>query len=241
VGDLLNVKSADGKTVGIVKIKSLKGTDQAVAILGKGKAKPGQTLEPRKAKKELKAQKRKEHKQETDDRTATESKSAYGVFFGINQTSSDVAINGGTSGLSGTGFSLKGLFDYPLFESIWFRGALGYEQFRAESNDICNNTKCVANIDYLAFDFWGRLMLSQSSRLWLGAGFDLLIPVAKTTTALEESKVTNTSALAVGAGMDYFINKTNYIPVQIEYGMYPKSDTVEASFISVRVGYAGLF
>ncbi|MEK6556331.1 MAG: hypothetical protein AABZ31_13875, partial [Bdellovibrionota bacterium] len=169
-----------------------------------------------------------------------------GGLVGLSMSKADVDLfdsggsAAGSESLDGNGFSAKGLYDYPLFSSIWFRGLLGLEQFNVAggTNTACSG-KCETEIMYLTFDFWGRYVLSQgTTRPWIGAGGALLFPVTKSSSALKEGSITNTNIFAIGGGLDFFMSPKAYIPVQIEYNMYPKSDTVTASAIVIRAGYA---
>jgi hypothetical protein len=146
----------------------------------------------------------------------------------------------GTVELSGSGFSAKGMYDYPLLPFLTFRAIGGIEQFvvGGANNTECGG-ECNAEITYLTLDFWGRFpVTSGATKVWLGAGFDLLFPMSKSATALDEASITNTSILGVGGGIDWPLSPTSYVPVQIEYGLYPSSDQVKASAIMIRAGYA---
>jgi hypothetical protein len=242
-GEIFKVIGKNGKATGLVKILSVKN-GKAVARLGKGKAEIGGDLKPRGSSKSK--DKKKTDSYAGDNAPPRESKSAWGALIGFNQTAADILVGPGeTRELKGNGFSLKGLFDYPLTDYLWFRGAAGYEQFATSSSyNQCGATtdqECKANINYLTFDFWGRITFGDEPRLWVGGGFDVLVPISKDSTALEENKITNTSLMAIGGGADIFINDTSYVPVQVEYGLYPKSNTVEATSMALRVGYAMTF
>jgi outer membrane protein W len=142
--------------------------------------------------------------------------------------------------MSGSGFSARALMDYSLWTHIWFRGMFGLENFKAEGGNICgaaNNTLCSVDISYLSLDLWGRYLFSTGAiRPWVGIGFNLLFPSSKSSTALEEKSITSTSVIAPGGGVDWFLSPDMYIPIQVEYGLYPPSDTVKANNISIRLG-----
>lgn len=241
----------DGKRVGIIKIRAIKGS-KALAQLGKGQASQGDQLVLRGAKAASPSQAA-AAESATDDSGATgvrllKQNGYWGIVGGLSQSSATVDLRNaagaslGTVDLSGMGFNLKGLFDYPMFSAVWFRAMGGVEQFVAggTNNNNCG-TECTIDITYLTADFWGRLVFGSNHRWWAGAGFDLLFPLSKSSTALDESSITNTSILGVGGGVDFILKSGAYIPVQIEYGMYPESDQVKASAIMIRAGYATRF
>jgi hypothetical protein len=160
-----------------------------------------------------------------------------------NATNQDL----GTASMSGYGFSAKGLFDYELFPQIWFRGTAGLETFNAEagsrgSGRDCgpgNSDACNAKLMYLTFDFIGRYVFGQGSfRPWLGGGLGLLFPASKDATALDPASISTTNVIVFAGGFDWFTSPTFYVPVSIEYGLLPKSDEVEASWIALRAGFA---
>lgn len=241
VGQIYNVMNPEGKSVGVVKITKV-GSARAVALLGKGRAEAGYDLKLR----SRPAKKIKEPVAASEKTSSKKSNSYIGGLVGISMISADVDLfdtsgaAAGKTSLDGNGFSVKGLYDTALVDSIWFRGLIGLEQFNGSgSTNLACNGKCETEILYLTFDFWGRFFITKSTvRTWIGAGGSLLFPLTKDSSALKESSITNTNIFGLGGGLDYFLSEKTYIPFQIEYNMYPKSDTVTASSIAIRAGYA---
>ncbi|MCB0357948.1 MAG: hypothetical protein KDD40_13115, partial [Bdellovibrionales bacterium] len=100
-----------------------------------------------------------------------------------------------------------------------------------------NDSACDVEISYLALDLWGRYVMTQGTfRPWVGIGFNLLFPSSKASTAIDEESITSTSVFAGGLGFDWFFKSDMYLPVQIEYGIYPSSDTVKANYLAARFG-----
>lgn len=250
-GDIFVVYDPAGKRKGLVKVKGVKG-NRAVGIVGKGKVQAGWQMKI--------SDKAGKSKTSNSGKTARASapqspspsptgKSFWGLMGGLAMDSMSVDIDGDgssdkTVSLDGMGFSAKGLFDYELFSQVWFRGLAGIEGLDASgSSEVgCGGKACSVSIYYLAADLWGRFVFSTGSfRPWLGAAFSLMFPLSKEATALEDSSITNTSAISVGGGVDWFTSETFYIPLQLEYSMLPKSETVEASAIAVRAGIAMAF
>jgi hypothetical protein len=248
VGQIYTVRDANDKAVGLIKITKV-GRGKAVAVLGKGTAKSGQTIKLRA--KQTKTAKKSSGSDSSAESSEKTTDTYWGFMAGFSMASADVDLfdaggnPAGSVSLDGNGFSAKGLYDFPLFSSINFRGLLGIEQFNVSgaTNASCTGSgKCETEIMYLTFDFWGRLMLSQgTTRPWVGLGGALLFPLSKSSTALKENSITNTNIFAFGGGLDFFLSPKTYIPVQVEYNMYPKSDTVKASSIVIRGGFATEF
>jgi outer membrane protein W len=238
-GQIFYVLSNGGKKRGIIKIRKVKG-DRAIAVLGKGRARKGWTIAER------------GKKGKSSARRGSRGSSHWGVMGGysMQSMSSEISVDDGngnitaqTTNMSGSGFSAKAIMDYQLFSSILFRGMVGMEMFSTSSADtFCGNggdEECTADITYLTLDLWARYAFSPGGlRPWVGLGFDLMFPMAKEATAIDDSSITNTSVIAFGGGIDYMINSKTYIPLQIEYGIFPSSKEVTASTITARFGIA---
>lgn len=245
-GQILEILGKDGKVRGVVKIQRIKGRS-ALAVLGKGRADSGDDVRPRQATKRSKVGSKSSRKSKPARTSTTEKQQAHlGFIAGMSMNSATVdlrnpsGVSVGTVDLSGTGFSAKGIYDYPLLPFLTFRALGGIEQFNVggANNSECGG-ECNAEITYLTLDFWGRFPLtSGATKVWIGGGFDLLFPLSKSATALDEASITNTSILGIGGGLDWPLSPKTYIPVQIEYGLYPSSDQVKAGAIMIRAGYA---
>ena len=256
-GDIFLVLNKNGKRQGTVQILKVKGK-KAMARLKSGKAKKGLRMKFSKKGKikavKKRAPRRMEEPMPSLDKFAkfnTNLKSFYGVMAGYSLDSMTAAIDQGggvtqDATMEGNGFSGRIFFDYPLWESIGFRGMLGIENFTGESEDkICgasNDEICDIEISYISLDLWGRwLLMSGSFRPWLGVGFNLLFPSSKLSTAIEEDSITSTSVIAPGIGVDWYIKRNMYIPIQFEYGLFPSSESVSASYIAARLGVAFMY
>ncbi|MBK7843092.1 MAG: hypothetical protein IPJ71_05255 [Bdellovibrionales bacterium] len=241
-GQAFYIVGSGGKKKGILKIVSIKA-DKAIASLGKGKAAEGDTLLARESSGSSGSSKAKSSSSAREHKSSSTSTMAWGILLGMGMNSMSVDLDitpTQTASLAGSGISYKALFDYALFEKIWFRGTLGMENFSAEGDVVstaCGNAICKVNIQYLTLDFWARYLFSlKSFRSWLGAGFTLWFPMSKETTALEESSITNTSVMAIGGGFDWYMNDKFFVPFQVEYGLLPASEQVSATTIAIRLG-----
>lgn len=244
-GDTFFAVKADGKRTAIIQISKVKG-EKATGKITKGKASEGQSLEAKGAGKVAKSGSHRSHDVVS---AAPSGRSYWGAIAGYGMDSMTVNINDSVTNafkqkgdLSGTGYSIKGLFDYELFSQVWFRGTSGLEMFNVTGSALCgsgNAQTCNAKINYLTFDFLGRYVFSTGNiRPWAGAGLGLLFPMSKSATALQASSIATTNVMVIAGGADWFINPNMYIPVSIEYGILPKSDEVEAKWIALRVGVA---
>ncbi len=251
VGDTYFALDASGKKKAILKISKLKG-DKAIAKIGKGKVESGMTSQKRAG--GSSGSSGSGTSTASSGGGASTSRAFIGGMLGFAMDSMTAAVNNrttnakiGDADMKGNGFSGKAMFDYEVFDQIWFRGMAGVEQFSVAGSLNTNNTaafctSCSVNITYLSFDFIGRYVFSKSTfRPWVGFGVSLLFPATKESNALNSSSIGTTNVLAPQGGFDYFISRNSYIPVSIEYGILPKSATVDASWIAIRAGYAFSF
>jgi hypothetical protein len=264
-GDMFFTLGTDGKKKGLIKVEKIKG-DKAIGKLGKGKAEVGMALQ-RKSGSATASGSGSTGSGSTGSgssasgTTPGSARSYFGVMAGYTRDSMKTKVNDkdsssptviGEAAMTGSGFSLKGLFDYELFKQVWFRGTVGIEQFNVagsfqrtatSTNNIPNCDSCTTSIMYLAFDFVGRYVFSEGKfRPWLGFGISMLMPVTKSTTALAAESIGTTNVMIPQAGFDFHISPRSYIPVSLEYGLLPKSDTVpEANWIGIRSGFAMTF
>ncbi|MEQ1722376.1 MAG: hypothetical protein ABL930_04320 [Pseudobdellovibrio sp.] len=146
--------------------------------------------------------------------------------------------------LKGSSFGLSGSIDFPVVDWLILRGVGGYEPFVAEGSarfnscDSALSTSCTANITYVSAAGYARFDITKSKALvWVAFGGAVKFPLAKSTTALRADDVKMTFTVAAAAGLDYFINNKNFIPVSLEYQLFPSSDTVSANSIMLRAGY----
>ncbi len=251
VGDILNIKNDSGKVVGITKITRIKG--QLAEGLLKGKATKGfqLSLRPPKSKtaqpkssgnSQAAAQEDDEGKSGGGDSSSDSLKMMIGGLFGYNSSKMDATLPSTNTdvALSGSGFSLKALLDVPFFSWASFRGLAGFEQLNVDGANECSGT-CKVEITYITADFWARYMINMNDgpiKPWVGAGFSVMFPMSKDATAIAESSITNTNTFSLGGGVDWGLQSGSYIPLQLEYNLYPSTDSVKTTAITFRGGYA---
>ena len=230
-GDMFYVISRNGKKRGLIKILKNKG-DKSIAKLGRrGRARRGWTLT--------------EYTRESAHSGALGQKNRWGLLAGMGNNSMSIKIKNNNqeniADMSGSGFLVKGLYDYKFSKMIWFRGLIGMKQISVSSSDkFCgktHNKPCQTDISYLTTDLWGRWVLRQQGSLfpWVGGGLSLLYPLSSETTTIEKDSIVTTSILTLGGGFDWAFGSF-VIPFQVEYNMFPPSDEVETSSIAIQMG-----
>lgn len=239
VGDILKIQGSGGKSTGLVKILKVKGKF-AHGIL-KGKAKKGQTVVLRGSPKSKKGSVA--SKSSGTSESSGSGSNFWGVMVGLNSTSAKVLTTSNTEvDLKGMSYSVLAFMDFALMPQLNVRAMTGLEQFKVTGDPVCAGAECNANITFLALDAWARYLFTTSDyRPWVGAGFYMLFPMAKDSTALDDGSITNTSVFAFGGGLDIILSETSMIPIQVEYDLYPSSDTVKASAMAGRIGYGMSF
>lgn len=235
-----------GKRVGIIKIKTVKG-GKAIGTLTKGRATVGSTLQARSS-----------AKASTPTPTASspriqkrKSSIGVGVLLGFSQNTMSLTAQNPDSPsdqedvtLKGNSFSAKGFFDYDFSPSLTFRGAVGLEPFSGKgsiSQNICSDgtsTSCEATFNYIAFEGSAHYNFTTSgTRYWAGLGYSFLMEMSKSINIpnLQSEGKTN-QVLLFGGGADFMMGN-GFVPVVIEYGMFPGSSNVTANAIYIRGGY----
>ena len=184
------------------------------------------------------------------------SKMAGGFLVGMAQNSMAITVQSATAPftqaaatLTGTSFNLKGFLDYDLNPSFTFRGAAGLETFNVTGSigsplcDLGTNSTCTVGFNYLAFEGSAHYnFLSGPTRAWVGLGYSFLVAASKSNNIpnLDTSSSTN-QLILISAGVDFPVGKSSFIPVVVEYGMFPGSSNVTATAIYARVGYGFSF
>lgn len=247
-GDKYFLINSAGKKKAIVQITKVKG-GQALGRITAGKAEVGMNLIRGGSSSSPVAQSSRHDSggSSYSGHGFLRSRSYWGPMLGYGLDSMSVDLNTTpvqSTSMSGSAFAVNAFFDYKLFERVWFRGAAGYQGFSVKSSMTCPNTTaaCNANISYFDFSFLGRYLFTDTAfRPWAGAGFDLIFPVSKSSTALDSGSINTTGVIVITAGFDWSINQNMYIPVSIEYGLFPHSSSVNADWITARIGVAWPF
>lgn len=261
VGDEFFIIDAESKKrFGILRISQVK-PNKALGLVLKGRANKGQTLQA-KARSSISADVTPEMIQKgtvpsapsmtSDGGYLRVLKSSYGILGGLssNSMSANVAYNGpiglvqSNVEMKGNGLSIGGFYDYVVSTDIIARGYVGLDQFsvKGTSNEpACQKSNdCNAEILYLAS--YGHLKwypMKTKMRPWVGAGLGYLLAVSKSSNALKN--VSSSQVMSLAGGLDIQRSRREYIPISLEYTMYPPSSTVKAASISIRAGWGWNF
>lgn len=249
--------NAQGKKVAIVRVTQVKG-DRAVAEILKGSAKPGYKLQSRggaassSASKSGRASTDDYYEQKLNQRTHTGN--SYGVVGGflMNSMSASFIPYVGANykaqpTMSGSTFGVLGFYDYALSPSITLRAMGGVEQFAVSGSistaDCSFTTTCNLNITYLSGYGYGRWNFYQKGdyKAWAGGGVGYLYAMSKASTFLKPDQISANQVFVFAGGLDIRMNAKTYIPISLEYGLFPSSDSVKANIIYLRAGYAWNF
>jgi len=243
----------------IIRIRQIKG-DQAIAEVLKGTAQSGFTLQA-KARSNVKGSSPRTRKADptfanpVEDTIVTNSgrfplvaKNSYGVlgsYLSHSMNAKFIASPGRTasSSLSGSGFGVGGFYDHTLTDKLMGRAHASYEQFNAQGStplaDCDGSTTCDVKINYLSVYGLAKYQLTSSKyRMWAGGGVGFLLAMSKSSTVLNASEISTNQVFTAAFGTDIYYSSKNYIPVSLEYNLFPASSTVSASSVVLRAGWA---
>lgn len=245
VGDIVKIENSTGQVRALAKVIKVAGRFAEAIYKGRPQQGFNVVIYPRQAlQRRLRALRRRREQGRYGHRYGSSpqpmGQAMKGVMLGYNSASGSVKLKDGTTvSLSGTGISLTGFMDHPFRDWFSFRGAAGIDQLNLSgANDPSGCTgsgACDAKITYLSLDLLGRFM---HHNLWGGGGVDILFPISKSSTALDTSSISSTMAYMLAAGYDFHFRSGHYMPLELQYQMYPTSSTVAAHAIEFNIGYA---
>ena len=229
--------NSSGKKRTVLRITAVKG-QQSVAEAVKGKPEVGLTLLIVKASKK----KSENSNQVSSNQDSSNSKFSHMGVLGsylMNKMAVKFSINGTeyTTAMTGTGFGLLGYYDYDMSSQFQLRGLAGIEQFQVA--EACSSlAACNANITYFSGYGLGKYNLMKGpTSAWVGAGLGFLYALSKSSTVLDSSLITSTYTITFSGGVDFNMGASHYLPVVLDYSLFPSSASVTASFIALRVGW----
>lgn len=256
VGDEFVLVDLEGKRKGLVKVKQVKG-HRAIAELLKGSADEGYTLLRRKSEgsRLSRAVRPDENEISSDSTFAKLSRytgESMGVLGSLVNTSMSVDVRGGSgvtarttgASLKGTSFGVLGYYDHPFLKEFHFRGMGGLEQVQGSGSigtpDCGGSTSCDFSVMYLsAYGLAKFNYLMTDMKAWVGGGLGFLIALSKSSSVLDTSQISTNQIYQIATGVDIPIGKSGaYVPIVLDYGIFPASDTVRANMITLRAGYA---
>jgi hypothetical protein len=257
-GAELYILNEDGKKVGLVQVKQVRG-DKALAEITKGRATAGAQVQVKGAGGGATAA----GSATTDtgsgagasgSSASKKGKKVGGILAGyaMNNMSLTAQYNAGNKEdltMKDSGFSLKGFYDYEVSPAFTIRASTGLEMFSVKGTttiNICENgtsKSCEVSFNYLAAEASAHYNLTNGSfKAWVGLGYSFLFAVSKKSNVPNLSSDSSTNQMIlISTGADIWTSKTAFFPVVVEYGMFPGSSNVKADAIFVRGGYGFTF
>lgn len=148
-----------------------------------------------------------------------------------------------SAALKGSSFGVSGFYDYPISPALQIRGLAGVEQLKAAGTistaDCEASTNCTFNVSYLSLHGQAKYNFLRNSTMkaWVNGGFGFLLALSKSSTVVDTSSISTDQIYSFGAGADIKMGRKTFLPVSIEYGIFPPSETVKANILFLRVGY----
>lgn len=259
-GDEFYLLNSQSKKMAVIRIKQVKN-NKALADILKGSASAGYTLlaKPNKTldSKSTNLQKSDPHSDiERSSQYLYGLRDSYGIVgeslintmsVAVKNTSVSPALTD-TVALKGSSFGLGAFYDYIATDDIAIQLAGLYEQLNVSGTSsipgcsAATSTSCSVNITYLSFYGTAKYYFSRGHyRIWGGLGGGFLLALAKSATALNESQISSNQIALAALGMDVQVSRKNYIPLALEYHYFPATDTVKASSITLKAGWAWNF
>lgn len=240
---LLN--AADKKT-GLIQISQVKN-GKAIGNLTKGKAEVGMRL----LAKAGATQKTGHNSDNATLSVSTKLKNSWGLLLGYSMQTMSASFRGGVPvkdyslAMSGSSLSYFGFFNYVYSPNIVVELSGGIYPLAVattitDTACIGQTTNCNVNITYFDGAMLAKYYLpfKMKHKFWLGGGMDFLMPSSKSTTVLSEADIGINQMFRFGLGADLFvIGKKSFIPIQLDYSMFPPSAGVSSSAMNVRFGY----
>lgn len=236
----------DGKKKALLKVTAAKN-GKALADILKGKAEVGYTISPRNSPVSSPSSDDAEH---SSTFTRKYTGNSWGLLGSLTQTTMNVSIpvTAGSSTMTtipmtGSNFGVVGFYDYAYQPHLILRGIGGYEQLTANGTSAsasCDGSaNCNFEVSYLSF--YGILRynyMMNKWKPWVGVNFGMLIAMGKSSNVIDTAGITTNQIYGVNTGLDIPLSRKSYLPLSLEYGMFPSSSTVTSSFLTIRAGYA---
>lgn len=177
---------------------------------------------------------------------AGSNRASWGLTVGMINSSMTAKTTAGSVTMTGSSFDLLGYYQTYLDKNINVRIFGGYQTMKvAGSGSVsCNgSTNCTADLSYLGLGALVRYSFyrTQSMEFSVGGGLGFLFAMSKSSNILDTSKITTNQTVIGSLGMDYHLSRKNYIPVQLDYAMFPDNNTSSATQMAIRAGYGWSF
>lgn len=246
-GDSVNIYNSDQKKIGSGKISQLKGK-KAIVEITSGHANIGDSV----VNENSDFGDSGSSSSGSSTRNFNSKKNDWGVQFSFLMNAMNAEETNGTTkevaAMKGTSFGLFGFYDYAYSPRLMIRGGAGFDQFKASSTININgcdgrtSRNCNVNINYLSGYGYLKYNITTGKARFFGlGGMAMMMAMSKSTTALKEGDISTTTLFIVGGGVDIKMSNKNFIPISVEYGLFPPSDSVSANSLIFRGGYGWLF
>jgi hypothetical protein len=240
-GDLFIAMSPEGKKLGVLRIQKVRG-NKALAQVVKGRAEKGWSAVAR-GSAATKPHKAAPVKQEV----VTKTDLRIGGLVGYSMINQNVSVLGTAVSMTGNGFNGGLLGDYFFNDSLGVRAIATIENFDAQqtiTTTSCTHVNtCETKIMYGNLGALARwTFVPGTAGLWIGAGAYLMYPFSKSSNAIDDTTtITMTYVLTAALGADIQIGDGMFIPLQVEYGMFPTTSDVTTNWIVFRGGFGMSF
>lgn len=240
VGDQIRVMSSDNKVRGILKIEAIKN-GKALALL-KGSATKDSVLVLAPKIKSPTASSIKTNPAKIS--SAKKTLNYFGATTDYSLTKMTIKPSQ-TSEISLTGSSLNfaGFYQRTLSRNIDVRIYGSYQKLEVSGTSPAPSCSagydCDVNISYLGIETLIQYHMWQNSKFqtWLGGGLGILFAMNKSSNILETSKITTNQTIILSTGFNYFINPLSFIPLQLDYAIFPDNQSTSANQIRFKIGY----
>ena len=246
VGQKLFSIDGSGKKRAVLQIRQVKG-GKAVADITKGQSTPDHRLQVIAGGPPMNTAKTGAQSQAASSKkgkTAGRGQASWGLMGGYAMNTMKVKLSSTPVDLTGSSMSLKGFYQTKLDGAISVKGSVGYETFSAKgsiSTGTCGSsgsTDCNVDISYLGMDALIRYSIIESDfHLWAGGGLAFLFALSKDSNVLDTGKITTNQAIVGAVGFDYNLSGGAFIPVELNYNLFPDNNSTSASQIVIRAGY----
>lgn len=262
-GDQLFAVDANGKKKALLQVRQIKG-NKAVAEIVKGVASQGQDLvlrgggtSPSPISKPVQQEAASAPLSDRLQRMRQKKNGpAWGLLGHYNQTSMDVNFYTGqgvlrrksNTQMKGSSFGVSAFYDYLLTPRFQIRTVTGLDQVSASGStalpdcDKGTTSNCTFAVTYLTLAAQARFLLNEGkTRFWIGGGGGFLLAMQKASNVLDTSQISTNQVYFASGGADIGLSGNSFIPVSLDYGMFPSSETVKANIMTLRAGYGWFF
>jgi hypothetical protein len=255
VGDRYFLLDGAGKKKAIVTIRQIKA-GRAVAELNKGTPQTGYKLSvDALASASASANPRNSSAGSTyskSGRASSYTGNSWGIMGSLLQNNMQatftpsVGAASTTVNMTGMTFGLLGYYDYALSPDFQLRGMGGYEMFGVKgsggASDCDNSSDCNVSISYLSMYGGAKYnFYNHGMRVWAGASYGFLWALSKSSSVLKTADISSNQLYVFSLGLDYPLKNMAYIPLTVDYGLFPTSATVKANIIFLRAGWGKSF